>query len=154
MENFIKKYNVSRESFFCLEKCVSLLQEWQEKFNLVSRHSLEDVWSRHIEDSARLFKYIDEDVHLIYDLGSGAGFPAMVLAIMAKEKRPEMRFKLIESITKKTVYLNVVKNSLGLDNVEVINDRVENLKLPKADMITARAMTSLDNLCQYSLPFV
>lgn len=147
------KYNVSRETFDMLESYVALLREWQNKFNLVSKNSLPFVWERHIADSAQLFKYITEDVKNVYDLGSGAGFPAMVLAIMAKEKRPDIKFKLIESITKKTVYLNVVKEALGLDNVEILNNRVENLKLPIADLITARAMTALGGLLEYSFLF-
>lgn len=153
MENFILKYNVSRETYSNLESYVALLREWQNKFNLVSKNSLEFVWERHIADSAQLFNYISDDVKLIYDFGSGAGFPALVLAVIAKEKRPDMKFKLVESIGKKTLYLNEVKTRLNLENVEVFNDRVENLKLPVADMITARAMTSLDNLFKYSILF-
>ena len=153
MENFILKYNVSRETYSNLESYVALLREWQNKFNLVSKNSLEFVWERHIADSAQLFNYISDDVKLIYDFGSGAGFPALVLAIIAKEKRPDIKFKLVESIGKKTLYLNEVKTQLNLENVEIFNDRVENLKLPVADMITARAMTSLDNLFKYSILF-
>lgn len=153
MENFILKYNVSRETYSNLESYVALLREWQNKFNLVSKNSLEFVWERHIADSAQLFNYISDDVKLIYDFGSGAGFPALVLAVIAKEKRPDIKFKLVESIGKKTLYLNEVKTQLNLENVEVFNDRVENLKLPVADMITARAMTSLDNLFKYSILF-
>lgn len=153
MENFILKYNVSRETYSNLESYVALLREWQNKFNLVSKNSLEFVWERHIADSAQLFNYISDDVKLIYDFGSGAGFPALVLAVIAKEKRPDIKFKLVESIGKKTLYLNEVKTRLNLENVEIFNDRVENLKLPVADMITARAMTSLDNLFKYSILF-
>ena len=153
MENFILKYNVSRETYHLLEGYVALLCEWQKKFNLVSNNSLPFVWERHISDSAQLFKYISEDVKSIYDFGSGAGFPALVLAIMAKEKRPDIKFKLVESIGKKTLYLNAVKTVLNLDNVEIFNCRVESLKLVAADMITARAMTALDGLFEYSLPF-
>ena len=153
MEKFILKYNVSRETYGLLESYVALLCEWQKKFNLVSKNSLPHVWERHIADSAQLVKYITEDVKNVYDFGSGAGFPAMVLAIIAKEKRPDIKFKLVESITKKTLYLNAVKSSLGLDNVEIFNARVESLKLPVADMVTARAMTALDGLLEYSFPF-
>ncbi len=153
MEKFIEKYNVSRETYYRLESYVTLLREWQCKFNLVSKKSLECVWQRHIEDSAQLFKYITDEVKVIYDFGSGAGFPAVVLAIIAKEKRPEIKFKLIESIGKKTLYLNAVKECLELENIEIINDRIENLELVKVDMITARAVTSLNNLLEYSILF-
>lgn len=153
MENFIEKYNVSRETYLKLERYVVLLNEWQKKFNLVSKSSLEYVWSRHIADSAQLFKFVSDDVNVIYDFGSGAGFPALVMAVIAQEKRPEISFKLVESIRKKTLYLNAVKDDLVLNNVEIINDRVENLRLKTADMITARAMTSLNNLLEYAFLF-
>ena len=121
MENFIKKYNVSRETYSDFMRYVKLLEEWQTKFNLVSKNSLEFVWQRHIEDSAQLFNYIPENSDILYDFGSGAGFPAIVLAIIAKEKKPDLKFKLVESITKKTLYLNVVKKELQLENVEIID---------------------------------
>lgn len=146
MQNFIDTYNVSRETYQKLETYVALLQEWQQKFNLVSNSSLADVWNRHIADSAQLFKYLNNEVDSVYDLGSGAGFPAMVLAVMAQEQYPQIKFTLMESITKKTVYLNAVKQELKLDNVTVINSRSEDLTLPKADVITARAVASLDKL--------
>ena len=153
MENFIKTYNVSRETFANLETYVSLLKQWQKKFNLVSNSSLEHVWNRHIADSAQLFKFLNEEHKRVYDLGSGAGFPALVLSIMAKEVYPQLKFTLIESIAKKTLYLNEVKTVLNLENVKIINDRAENLKLPVADVITARAVTSLDKLLGFAAPF-
>ena len=153
MQNFITTYNVSCETFQNLETYVALLQEWQQKFNLVSNNSLADVWNRHMADSAQLFKYLNNEVDSVYDLGSGAGFPAMVLAIMAKEKYPHIKFTLMESIAKKTLYLNEVKAKLNLDNVTVINGRSEDLNLPKADVVTARAVASLDKLLNYVFKF-
>lgn len=153
MENFIKKYNVSRETLASLQRYVSLLEEWQNMFNLVSKNSLPDVWQRHIADSAELFQYIDKKAGLVYDFGSGAGFPAIVLAIMAAKEKPKLRFLLIESTTKKTVFLNAVKEALVLKNVYVINDRIENLKLQKADFITSRALAALPQLLEYALPY-
>lgn len=150
MENLIKKYDLSEEIYQKLEAYVRLLLVWQEKFNLVSKSSLNEVWTRHIEDSAQLFKFMNNGVHSVYDMGSGAGFPAMVLAIIAQEKRPDISFTLIESIRKKTLYLNAVKEELRLENVQILNGRVENLDLRPADMITARAMTSLEKLIYYA----
>ena len=152
MENFIKKYNVSRETYQNLETMVNLLHQWQDKFNLVSRNSLPEVWTRHIADSAGLFKYLPPEVDSVYDFGSGAGFPGLVLAVMAKEIYPSMHFVLIESIAKKTLYLNAVKELTGA-NVEIINNRIENIKAEKADVITSRAMCALPELLKYSRPF-
>lgn len=153
MENFIDTYNVSRETYAKLETYVALLNEWQKKFNLVSKASLPDVWNRHVADSAELFQYLNPEAKSVYDLGSGAGFPALVLAIMAQEVFSKMRFTLIESIGKKTLYLNAVKTALDLKNVQIINARAENLNLPVADVITARAVTSLTNLLGFAFKF-
>ena len=89
---------------------------------------------------------------ILYDFGSGAGFPGMVLAILAAEKMPNLQVFLIESIRKKTLYLNAVKEKCG-GNVTVINDRIENIKPTKADVITSRAMCQLTNLLKYAYPF-
>ena len=148
----MKKYAVSHETMLLLKKYQSLLNEWQEKFNLVSRSSLEDAWNRHFVDSVQLYKYIPQDAKNMIDFGSGAGFPGMVLAIVGREKTPYLKVFLVESIKKKTMYLNEVAKSTGVD-VEIINDRIENIKKQKFDVITSRAMTSLVDLLKYSYPF-
>ena len=153
MKNFIDTYSVSRETYQKLEQLVALLNEWQAKFNLVSNNSLPDVWQRHIADSAQLFKYLNNQVDSVYDVGSGAGFPALVLAVMAQEQYPRLKFTLIESIGKKTLYLNEVKTVLNLSNVTVLNKRTEDVLLPPADVITARAVASLDKLLGYVFKF-
>lgn len=152
MKNFEEKYNVSRETFELLKNYEKLLCEWQQKFNLVSNASLEDCWNRHFSDSAQLYQYIPQNAELAYDFGSGAGFPGMVLAIMAKEKTPYLKFKLIESIGKKTLYLKEVAAMSGA-NVEIINERIEKLPVEKADVITSRAMASLKTLLEYAYKF-
>ena len=152
MENILKKYNVSRETFCDLESYNKALHEWQCKFNLVSDASLKDSWNRHICDSVQLFQYLPKDARILYDFGTGAGFPGMVLAMMAKYETPYLKVKLVESIKKKTLYLKHV-SELTNTPVEIINDRIENIKPESADVITARALTSLDKLLGYSLPF-
>ena len=149
MERLIEKYNVSRETFLKLKTYETSLIEWQKKFNLVSKNSLPDAWNRHFLDSAQLIKYVPKNAKTLYDFGSGAGFPGMVLSILANDKMPDLKITLIESIKKKTLYLNAVK-SLCSVNVDIINDRIENLKLPKADVITSRAMCNLSDLLQYA----
>ncbi len=150
MENFEKKYSVSRETFLKLSDFVSVLTEWQNKMNLVSPKSMNEIWTRHIADSYQLFRYINNSVQNVYDIGSGAGFPAIVLAIAAQTNHLATRFHLIESITKKTLYLNDVKERLNLKNVEILNARSESLKLKPADIITARAVAALDKLFELS----
>ncbi len=148
----MEKYNVSRETFDRLKTYQKLLNEWQERFNLVSRNTLEDSWNRHFLDSIQLFKFIPESAKTLYDLGSGAGFPGMVLAIVAAEKTPYLNISLVESTSKKTLYLNEVKKQTGI-NVNIINDRIENLAPKKVDVITSRALTALDNLLVYAHRF-
>ena len=151
MEKMIEKYNVSRETFFKLKRYESLLKEWQAKFNLVSNNSLADAWNRHFLDSLQLFKYIPTKAKKMYDFGSGAGFPGMVIAIVANEKLPNLEINLVESIKKKTLYLNTVQKELSV-NVNIINDRIENLPKTHADVITSRAMCNLKNLLSYAYP--
>lgn len=153
MKKFMGTYNVSRETFEQLKAYEASLHEWQKKFNLVSNASLEDAWNRHFLDSAQLFKLIPENAKTVVEFGSGAGFPGMVLAIMAAEKTPYLNFYLIESISKKTLYLNEVKKITGIDNVKIINDRIENIKIPNVDVITSRAMCSLKELLGYVTKF-
>ena len=96
---------------------------------------------------------IPKDAELMLDFGSGAGFPAMVLAIALQNKTPYLKIKLIESIKKKILYLNHVAEICHIQNVEIINDRIENLPPQKADVITSRAMCSLDELLKYAYRF-
>ena len=143
------QYGVSRETFKKIEQFVELLKDWNQKMNLVSRNSLEVLWERHILDSAQLISYIPSQTKRVLDIGSGAGFPAVVLAILLQEINPDAEVIMVESIKKKTVYLNDVCSKLGLSNVKVLNCRVESSALPKPDIITARAVAALDILCGY-----
>ena len=146
----LKKYNVSRETYKKLQKFIALLIEWNEKMNLVSKNSLADVWIRHVLDSAQLVDYIPVNAKQIVDIGSGSGFPGVVLAVMLQDIKPQASITLVESITKKSVYLNDVKQKLGLNSVCVVNDRVENAVFKNVDLITARAVASMDILCGYA----
>lgn len=128
---------------------VDLLQEWNQKMNLVSKNSMADVWIRHVLDSAQLFPLLPIDMKQMVDIGSGAGFPAMVLAIVLQAKNPAAKIVLVESIAKKAAYLREVSEQLDLTNVRVINDRVENAVFKDVDVVTARAVAALDVLCGY-----
>lgn len=151
MKNFIDTYNVSHETFAKLENYHQSLVEWQQKFNLVANSTLENAWERHFEDSAQLFRFIPKEAKTLVDIGSGAGFPAMVLGIMAAELSPQLRITLVESVNKKTLYLNHVKE-LTEAPVNILNRRIENLKEKKFDVITARAVINLKDLLGYAHP--
>ena len=129
-------------------KYENLLKEWDEKINLVAPSTLSDIQNRHINDSAQLADYIPKNVKII-DLGSGAGFPGVVLAILGWD------VICLESITKKTNFLNVLKQELDLPNLTIVNDRIENFlaKTPvKAGdfVFTARAFAPLIKILDYT----
>lgn len=152
MKNTVTENSVSRETLERLKVYETSLHEWQKKFNLVSNASLEDAWNRHFLDSMQLFNFIPKTARSLCDFGSGAGFPGMVLAIMAKEKTPYLKVNLIESIKKKTLYLNEV-NKITEANAVIINDRIENIPPQSFDVITSRAMASLKDLLNYTKKF-
>ena len=129
-------------------KYENLLKEWSTKMNLVAPSTLNDIQNRHVKDSAQLAKYIPHDVKII-DLGSGAGFPGVVLAILG------WNVTCIESIGKKTNFLTELKQELDLPNLTIINDRIENF-LSKTPVnagefvFTARAFAPLIKIFDYT----
>lgn len=142
----VLNYHVSRETLQKLKDFMQILLEWNQKINLVSKNAEKELELRHVLDSLQLIDYIRDDTKLLVDVGSGSGFPGIVLAIACQEKFPAMKIVLIESITKKTVYLKDVCQRLNLQNVEVVNNRVENVVFKNVDYITARAVASVDKI--------
>ena len=135
----------NKEKFIKYEK---LLKLWSTKINLVAPSTLSDIENRHFKDSAQLANFIPKDVNII-DLGSGAGFPGVVLAIMG------WNVTCIESIHKKTDFLFALKQELDLPNLTIINDRIENYlgNLPavsKKYVFTARAFAPLIKIFDYT----
>ncbi len=137
--------DVSRETRERLRAFEALVKKWSPRINLVSPRSLEDLWSRHILDSAQLFELADRAADLWADLGSGGGFPGFVCAILARDTAPQMRFVLVESDRRKAAFLLQASRELDLD-LEVISERVENLAPLGADVLSARALAPLDQL--------
>ena len=130
---------------------VALLEEWQGKMNLVSDSTLPVVWTRHILDSAQVERYLTPSDRVILDLGSGAGFPALVLAILDESKNRTVH--LVESDGKKCSFLQAVAAACGLQ-VVIHDERIEKMPVFKADVITARALAALDRLVGYAKPFI
>jgi 16S rRNA (guanine527-N7)-methyltransferase len=147
-EEFKKLTNVSRETFLKFEQYEKLLIEWNEKFNLVGESTLSQIWKRHFLDSAQLMNYIPAESKTLIDLGSGAGFPGLVLSLLGL---PEVH--LVESIGKKANFLRAVANELQLHAV-IHHERIENIKDKKFDVITARALKSLSQLLSLSKPLM
>ena len=135
----------NKEKFIEYEK---LLKEWSTRTNLVAPSTLSNIQKRHIADSAQLADFIPKDVNII-DLGSGAGFPGVVMAILG------WNVTCIESIKKKTDFLNTLKQELNLPNLTIINDRIENFlsKTPVKSgnfIFTARAFAPLIKIMDYT----
>ena len=121
-------------------------------FNLISKSTEATIWERHIVDSLQLIKYITNEDKILLDLGSGAGFPGVVLAIACQEIYPDLQINLVESIGKKTAFLHAVNEQLNL-NMEIHQERIEKLNIGKVDVITSRALAALPKLLDYAKPF-
>jgi len=149
-EEFAAAADVSRETLAHLKAYVGLLEDWNSRHNLVSSGSLADVWRRHIWDSAQLVRLIPEAAQTLADLGSGAGFPGLVLAELF---RGRLRVTLFEATAKKCQFLEAVRDRLGLD-VAICNARMEEAGFEPFDIVTARACAPLDKLLGYAQHFV
>ena len=148
-ENFKSKFNVSRETMDKLEAYVALLRKWNPKINLVSKSTLQDVWHRHMADSAQLWALAPEGAKHWLDIGSGAGFPGLVIAAMAAEKAPEMMVTMVESDRRKSVFIQTVAREMGV-SVKMKTDRIESIPSENADILSARALASLPQLLEFA----
>lgn len=127
---------------------LALLRKWQKAVNLVSGSTLNEAQSRHFDDSQQLSAYIPQGA-VVFDLGSGAGFPGLVLAMI----RPDLDVSLIESDTKKCTFLSTVSRETKTP-VTVLSRRVEKVSCDIVPtVVTARALASLDKLLGYCLPW-
>ena len=145
-DEFRSSFSVSRETSKLLEAYVDLLLKWNRSINLVSKSTIDEIWHRHIADSAQLFGLVKPSASRKWvDLGSGGGFPGLVVAALSKEKSPNTKFELIESDNRKCAFLRTVTRELDL-NVMIMEGRVESFAPREADMISARAFTGLTEL--------
>lgn len=138
-----------------LEYYLALLERWQRAHNLVAPSTLEDAWNRHILDSAQLARLVPAGPCRLLDLGSGAGFPGLVLAILFTG-RPDFESTLVESNGRKCAFLRTVARELSLP-VTVLQARIESLAdrfAGVSDVITARALAPLDRLCSMIAPLM
>jgi 16S rRNA (guanine527-N7)-methyltransferase len=129
-----------------LEAYAALIQRWNAKINLISRADLPHIWPRHIEDSLALIPHIPPSTTAAIDLGSGAGFPGLVLAIATG-----IPFTLIESDKRKAAFLTEAATQLRAP-AKVLAQRIESAKPPPAPLITARALAPLDQLLALAHP--
>ena len=137
--------DVSRETLDTLKRLEDLIILWNPAINLVSNNSISDLWNRHIIDSAQVFTCISPKTGLWMDVGSGGGFPGIVVSIIAKELAPDLRTVLVECDNRKCVFLRTAIRELGL-SAKVVNDRIENVIFSDVLYLSARALSNLNNL--------
>lgn len=146
-EEFAAEFGVSRETCARFVRYEAALQRWQRRINLVGPSTLNDVWRRHFADSAQLAAHLREGARTVVDLGSGAGFPGLVLKLL----RPDLAVSLIEADARKAAFLSATAAALSVD-VAVIAARIEdvarNPARPRADIVTARALAPLSDLLE------
>ncbi len=127
---------------------MALLESWQRRVNLIGESTRSEVWQRHILDSAQIFPLLPKSGRRLLDIGSGAGLPGLVLAILGV---PEVH--LVESNGRKAAFLREASRISGAKTV-VHNQRIESLPAFPADVITARAVAKVNELLDYAAPFI
>lgn len=147
-EAFLQDTGVSRETLGRLQAYADLLVIWNKKINLIGGSTEPDLWLRHMLDSAQLFPLIPEGARRLLDLGSGAGFPGLVLAIMGIPG-----VELVESDQRKAAFLREAARIAGA-SVVVHAKRIEAIPPFPVDVVTARACASLAELLDWSAPFL
>ncbi|MEX0339382.1 MAG: 16S rRNA (guanine(527)-N(7))-methyltransferase RsmG [Arenibacterium sp.] len=148
MSTKLGSLSVSRETIDRLTQYAELVQKWSPRINLVSKSSLEHLWDRHIIDSAQLFTLAETQYSWV-DLGSGGGFPALVIAILSADQGIDRRITMVESDTRKGVFLKTVIRELELP-ATVLTSRIENTKPVNADVLSARALSDLSRLLTFA----
>tara|TARA_Y100000588_G_scaffold262816_1_gene277501 strand:- start:758 stop:1363 length:606 start_codon:yes stop_codon:yes gene_type:complete len=143
----LHKLDVSRETFEKLEAFGELVRKWNPRINLVSKSSLEDLWTRHILDSVQVFN-LAEGSGVWVDLGSGGGFPGIVVSILNQEER-HFDVTLVESDQRKCAFLRTAIRELTLE-ASVKNERIEEVKSLNADVLSARALADLTKLLGFA----
>ena len=148
IDTFSRFTQVSRETITSLKKYEDILIKANKKVNLIGSSTIKSIWTRHFLDSVQVIDFIDENDKTLVDLGSGAGFPGLVLAIAFKDRKIPLKIKLIEKSPKKAKFLRDLINNLHLD-VEVINQNLlEDPKKLLEDVFVARAFKPLKIILQ------
>lgn len=154
-EAFAQAFDVSRETIERLKSYENLLCRWQKAVNLVAAKTLTEVWHRHFADSAQVVRLAPK-ARTWVDLGSGAGFPGLVVAVLLAE-RADSRVVLIESDRRKAAFLREAARHMAIP-VDIWLTRVENLKtqptVPTVDVVTARAVAPLPRLLKLAAPLL
>ena len=148
IDTFSRYSQVSRETIVSLIKYEELLIKNNKTLNLVGNSTINYIWYRHFLDSFQVIDFIDKNQKTLVDIGSGAGFPGLVLSIVAKERKVPLKIKLIEKSRKKINFLEKIISKLNL-NADAINQNVEDEKFQFADdTFVARAFKPLPKVLE------
>lgn len=148
---FATRFGLDGTALSGFDRYAALLRDWQSRMNLVAPSTLDAVWWRHFWDSAQLLDHIPPEARSLADLGSGAGFPGLVLALLLRG-RPGFSVTLVEATQKKCRFLETVAAATAAP-VRVVWGRAEAMTGPKADAVTARAVAPLHELLGLARPF-
>ena len=148
IHTFTRITQVSRETITSLKKYENILIKANQTLNLVGNSTIKDIWTRHFLDSVQVIDFIDKNDNTLVDIGSGAGFPGLVLAITLKDRKIPLKIKLIEKSPKKVKFLKNLIDEFNL-NVEVMNINIlkEQIKFFD-DVFVARAFKPLEIILQ------
>ncbi|MBU2992310.1 16S rRNA (guanine(527)-N(7))-methyltransferase RsmG [Octadecabacter sp. 1_MG-2023] len=138
--------DVSRETMEKLQSFAHLLERWTKSINLIAPNTVSEIWTRHIVDSAQIYQFAPANWSNWTDLGSGGGLPGVIVAILDRDDRP---VTLIESDQRKCLFLNTVRRELSL-NLNVLNERIENVQNAQASILSSRALASLPDLLSFA----
>ena len=142
--------DVSRETKERLEIFASLVEKWNPSINLVSKNSLSDLRERHMADSVQVFRAVDPNFGHWADIGSGGGFPGLVVAILRAEDGNGKKVTLVESDQRKAVFLRTVLRETAV-SADVRAERIENTNFLAADVLSARALSDLPTLLRFTV---
>ncbi|MDJ0614481.1 MAG: 16S rRNA (guanine(527)-N(7))-methyltransferase RsmG [Rhizobiaceae bacterium] len=142
-------YPLSEEAFDRLNLYVARLEEWQKKTNLIAPSTLDEIWQRHVADSLQCLA-IKPDVRRWLDIGSGGGFPGLVIAAIMADY-DDSTLVMVESNNKKTAFLRQVNRQMGA-TAKVVTSRIEDVEIDDfvPEIVTARALTALPGLLELS----
>ncbi len=153
-DEFQTRTGVSRETLDGFDRWRQILVETSTHTNLVARSSLDHFWERHALDSFQLMPLVSRETRLVADLGAGAGFPGIALALGFRDRGQAARVVMVDSVGKKVAFLRKVIDDLGLD-AEARSVRVETLDPAEGfDLVTARAFAPLNKLLGYAAPLL
>jgi 16S rRNA (guanine527-N7)-methyltransferase len=146
---WLARFGVPPETAARLDAMAAALTRWQAAINLVAPASLPHLWTRHVADSLQLWALAPETARTWADLGAGAGFPGLVIAALAADRRPALSVALVESDARKCAFLAEAARAMGV-TVDIQRRRIEAAPPRRYDVVSARALAPLDRLCGFA----